>query len=234
MSRRILAFALLLAVTSIPPAPFVVQAVAAGEAAAVPQRELRSALQVALSRPAPATVAPDAARVLEFRRDPAVTARERERAIEHLRRSGVASAALERQIRSGRMLADFDLLLRRHGYSPTNLGDVLAAYLVLSWEVVSGRDAMAQPEGMRAVRRQLAAPLAGVQAIADLDDAAKQGQAERSAYIALLAAAMHQELRHQGGSDRLARLRASVDSSLRRSGVDLRSLELTPGGLVAR
>lgn len=198
------------------------------------QRELQAALKTALSRPAPASVDPADARALEFRRDPAVTARERERAIEHIRRSGGGSGALEARIRSGAMLDGFDALLRRNGYSPTNLGDVLAAYLVLSWEVANGRDATAQPEGMRAVRRQLAGPLARVEGITALDDAARQGQAERSAYLALLAAALNQSLASGTDPARLAELRRSVRQGMLGSGIDLTALELTRDGLVAR
>lgn len=198
------------------------------------QRELEAALRSALSRPAPSSVASSAVAALDFRRDPAVTAREQERAIAHLRRSGGRSEALEARIRSGAMLDEFDALLRRYGYSPTNLGDVLAAYLVLSWEVANGRDATAQPDGLRAVRRQLAGPLAGVDAVAGLDGAAKQAQAERSAYLALLATMLAREL--EGGNDRarLEALRDSVRRSVLGSGIDLRTLELGPGGLVAR
>lgn len=198
------------------------------------QRELEAALRVALSRRAPDVVDASAVAALDFRRDAAVTAREQDAAIAHLRRSGGASGALEAQIRSGRMMDGFDGLLRRYGYSPTNLGDVLAAYLVLSWEVATGQDATAQPDGLRAVRRQLAAPLAGVRAVADLGDAAKQAQAERSAYLALLASALARELEADGHRDRLGALRASVRGRLQGSGIDVAALELTPGGLVAR
>lgn len=201
---------------------------------AAAQRELEAALRAALSRPAPADVAPSAAAALEFSRDPAVTAREQERAIAHLVRSGGRQEILEARIRSGGLLDEFDALMRRYGYSPTNLGDVLAAYLVLSWEVANGRDATAQPKGLRAVRRQLAGPLAGVEAVARLDDAAKQAQAERSAYLALMATMLARELDTAKDRERLQALRDSVRRSVLGSGIDLRTLELGPGGLVAR
>lgn len=215
-----------------PAAPLLLAGAPAPGAAA--QRELEAALRSALSRPAPPGVAPSAVAALDFRRDPAVTAREQERAIAHLQRSGGHAEALEARIRSGAMLDEFDALLRRYGYSPTNLGDVLAAYLVLSWEVANGRDATAQPDGLRAVRRQLAGPLAGVDAVAGLDGAAKQAQAERSAYLALLATMLAREL--EGGNDRarLEALRDSVRRSVLGSGIDVRTLELGPEGLVAR
>lgn len=215
------------------PAPMILLAGAPAPGAAA-QRELEAALRSALSRPAPSSVAPSAVAALDFRRDPAVTAREQERAIAHLQRSGGRVEALEARIRSGAMLDDFDALLRRYGYSPTNLGDVLAAYLLLSWEVANGRDATTQPDGMRAVRRQLAGPLAGVEAVVGLDDAAKQGQAERSAYIALLATMLGRELEGGGDRERLEALRGSVRRSVLGSGIDLRTLELGRDGLVAR
>ena len=228
----------LLAVNPMPaaagPSPGAAVLLAGAPAGAGAQGELEAALRAALSRPAPPSVESTAAAALDFRRDPAVTAREQERAVAHLRHAGGRAEGLEARIRSGAMLDEFDALLRRYGYSPTNLGDVLAAYLILSWEVANGRDASAEPEGMRAVRRQLAGPLASVGAVAGLDDAAKQGQAERSAYVALLATMLARELEVGGDRSRLAALRGSVRRSVQASGIDLRSLELTRDGLVAR
>ncbi len=210
-------------------------AIAAQGAGVAPAGGVGAALARAVSRAAPPGVADGDVAVLEFARSAAVTRREQDAAALHFRRAGAAEAGeVEQRIRSGAMLREFDRLLANNGHSPTNLADVLAAYLVLSWEVVNDRDATRMPDGMRAVRRQLMAPLAALPSIAAMDDAAKQAQAERTAYLALAAVAAHRALKSGDDPAQLASLRANVRKSLLRSGVDLEALELTADGFRTR
>jgi hypothetical protein len=198
------------------------------------ERALQSALESALSRPAPAQAPVEAVNALAFERDAAITAREREAFIAHLAKQPNGAGPLEQAIRSGKLMDEFDRLLQRYGYSPRNLGDVLGAYLVICWEIVSESDSNDEPAGQRAVRRQLAGPLAAVLAIARMSDAQKQGQAERTAYLTMVAASAYQELKRGGDSARLADLQRNVRASLLQSGIDLERLVLTEDGLVAR
>lgn len=195
-------------------------------------RALQSALKTALSRPAPSQASTQAVETLAFSRDAAVTVREREAIIAHL--SQQPGGAGLPAIRSGELMQEFDGLLQRYGYSPRNLGDVLAAYLVIAWEIVSESDSNDVPAGQRAVRRQLAGPLAAVPAIARMSDAEKQSQAERTAYMTMIWGTAYQELKRGGDPARLVELQRSVRSSLLESGVDLEHLALTDGGLVER
>lgn len=196
--------------------------------------DLHDSLKNALSGPAPKQASADAVRALAFERDAAVAAREREAFIAHLGKQPGGAGPLEPAIRSGKLMREFDGLLQRYGYSPRNLGDVLAAHLVICWEIVSESDSNDEPAGQRAVRRQLAGPLAAVPAIARMSDAEKQGQAERTAYLTMVAGAAYQELKRGGDPARLADLQRSVRASLLRSGIDLERLALTEDGLVAR
>lgn len=195
---------------------------------------LQSAIESALSRPAPAQAPVEAMRTLDFERDPAVTAREREAFAAHLAAQPNGGEPVVQAVRSGKLMDEFDRLLQRYGYSPRNLGDVLGAYLVICWEIVSESDSNDEPAGQRAVRRQLAGPLASVPAIARMSDAQKQGQAERTAYLTMVAASAYQELKHGGDPGRLADLQRNVRASLLQSGIDLERLVLTEDGLVAR
>ena len=115
-----------------------------------------------------------------------------------------------------------------------SLGDVLAAHLLISWEVANDRDSRASPEGQRAVRRQLIGPLAAVPELAAMSDAAKQAQAERTAYLTMVSALSYQSLKRQGDRQALAALASGVQRSLQVHGVDLQRLTLGEGGLVAR
>lgn len=196
-------------------------------------QSLKSALDGALSRPAPAQAPADAVRKLDFARDAAVTAREREAFVARIA-DQPGGDAMASAIRSGKLMGEFDRLLRRYGYSPQNLGDVLAAYLVICWEIVNEADSNTQPAGQRAVRRQLAGALASVPDIAKLSDAQKQAQAERTAYLTMVAGSAYQELKRAGQRERIADLQRNVRADLLKSGVDLRTLDLTSGGLVKR
>lgn len=200
---------------------------------AAAQNNMGSALGAALSRPAPAQAPADAVRTLAFARDPAVTAREREAFIALIAQQP-GGDAMAPAIRSGKLMGEFDRLLRRYGYSPQNLGDVLAAYLVICWEIVNEADSNDEPSGQRAVRRQLAGALASVPSIAKLSDAQKQARAEQTAYMTMVAGSAYQDLKRSGQRERIAELQRSVRAEMLKSGVDLRTLDLTSGGLIKR
>lgn len=195
---------------------------------------MHAALESALSRPAPAQAPAEAVRALDFERDAAVTAREREAFAAHLTTQPNGGGPVAQAVRSGKLMDEFDRLLQRYGYSPRNLGDVLGAYLVICWEIVSESDSTKEPAGQRAVRRQLAGPLASVPAIARMSDAQKQAQAERTAYLTMVAASAYQELKRGDNPAQLADLQRNVRASLLKSGIDLERLVLTEEGLVAR
>ena len=193
-----------------------------------------AALALALSAPAPATVDAAAVSRLAFVPDAGISRQEQDAIMRELAGQPDGGRALEPAIRSGRMMKQFDQLLRGYGYASDNLGDVLAAYLVIAWEIANDRDSTRQPAGQRAVRRQLAQPLASVPDVAKMSDARKQAQAERTAYMTMIWAAAYQGLKDGGDPAQLAALKASVRAKFRGTGVDLQRLELGPGGLVQR
>lgn len=195
---------------------------------------VRRALQQAVSGPAPASVSGAAVETLSFRRDAAVTAQVQRETIQAFGRTPQQVAGLEQAIGSGEMMREFDKILRRYGYEPTNLGDVLAAHLLISWEVANDRDSRQSPAGQRAVRRQLIGPLAAVSEVAAMSDAAKQAQAERTAYLTMVSALSYQTLKREGNRDALQALSTSVRQGLQGNGVDLQRVSLGDGGLVTR
>lgn len=202
-------------------------------AAATSQSSLKATLQHALSRPASAAEPPEAAiQVLSFHSDPAVTAREQERIIAHLASQPDGGAGFTQAIRSGKLLGEFNRLLRRYDHSANNLGDVLAAHLIMSWEIVNDRDSRQVPAGQRAVRRQLMAPLAALPKYARMSDADKQAQAERTAYLTMISVTAYQSLKRSGDTAQLGSLQRNLREKFLASGIDLRRLELTDGGLV--
>lgn len=206
---------------------------AVAQSAGAPSKATAEALASALSRPAPAAAGQGGQ--LPFRRDPAVAERERKAMLARIESQGGGGSGLARSVESGRMLKTFDGLLRRNGYSPDDLGDVLSAYLVLAWEVVNDADATAQREGMRAVRRQVGPALAALPQFSGLDDAARQARAQNTAYMAMVATLNRQAFKAAGDDARLATLQREVGEQIRGStGLDLREYRLGPGGLAPR
>ncbi len=194
---------------------------------------LQAALSEALSRPGGAGV--ETGKALTFIRNPEVVARERGVMLARIADQGGSDSGLYRAVESGRMLRTFDELLRRHGYSPDDLGDVLAAYLVLAWEVVNEADASRQPEGIRAVRRQLGPALVTLPHLAGLDNEARQVRAQRTSYMAMVATLNYQAFKAARDDARLSALKEEVADQVRTSaGIDLRRYTLVEGGLVPR
>jgi hypothetical protein len=194
---------------------------------------LHQAVAKALAGPAPAAAADTP--TLRFRRSAAVQARERTAMLSRIEATGGEGSGLHKAVASDRILETFDRLLRRYGYSPDHLGDATAAFLVLAWEVVNDADATREPEGARAVRRQIGPAMATVAPFAGMDDAGKQAQAQRVAYMAMVASTNRQVFKAAGDARRLAALQQEVRAQVRTSlGVDLERYRLTAGGLVPR
>lgn len=196
---------------------------------------LTSTLQSAFAKPA-ILAEPSAAAIatLAFRPDPSITRREGERAAEFSDLDESRSPATVRGLRSGKLLKEFNSLLTRHDYDPDNLGDVLAAYTLLMWEIVADRDSSDVPAGQGAVRRQLVGPLAALPQMAQLSNEAKQRRAERTAYQSMLAIYAFRGAKKRGDRRRVQHIQSTVSRSFKKSaGIDLATLELTSGGLVA-
>lgn len=67
-----------------------------------------------------------------------------------------------------------------------------------------------------------------------MSDAQKQAQAERTAYLTMVAASAYRELKRGDNPAQLADLQRNVRASLLKSGIALERLVLTEEGLVAR
>ncbi|AJX90473.1 DUF6683 family protein [Burkholderia pseudomallei] len=138
----------------------------------------------------------------------------------------------KRVVEQGELLETFDRLMSRPVFDRRNLGDVFAAYLVMSWEVVNGADAHAQPAGVDAVRAKSSAALARDGRVRAMSDADKQRLAETLAYLAMIAVTAQRDLRRSGNTAALEQLRAGVRLSTRKMiGVDVKGLRLTENGL---
>lgn len=138
---------------------------------------------------------------------------------------------LEGEFRLAQLKGQFDALLRLHGRSPTNLGDVAGAYVVLGWQAYAG--GVAPPEAMNAVARQWRVELRR-SAMATWPDARKQAFAEALAWRAMIAAGVARAAREQA-APRLFVLREAVRREvLQATGIDFARQPLSAQGFDPR
>lgn len=143
-----------------------------------------------------AAAAPGSRASLDFKPVAAVGQRVEREVIDDLarRNRGILKQKLEFDLRGANLKRQFDLLLRLHGRSPTNLADVLSLYLIVAWEGYAG--AQASPAQVAAVSRQWRTRLRG-STLAARADARKQALAETLAWRAMLTAGVVRAAREQ-------------------------------------
>ncbi|HVK31087.1 MAG TPA: DUF6683 family protein [Burkholderiaceae bacterium] len=180
------------------------------------------------TRPAPLGTAS-----LVFRPVPAVSRRVEREVLDNLARRNRAlwGPRLEGDLRLAYLRGQFDLLLRLHGRSPTNLGDVAGAYVVLCWQAYSG--SVAPPEAMNAVARQWRVGLRR-SAMATWPDAQKQALAEALAWRAMIAAGVTRTARERGAPQLFALREALRRDVLQATGIDFARQPLSLHGFDPR
>lgn len=166
---------------------------------------------------------------LVFKRSPAVSQKVVREIVDGLARRNpeLYRPELETNLILANAKGQFDTLLRLHGRSPSNLGDVMGAYLALAWESYAG--GVASPAEMAAVSRQWRRDLRR-SALATQPDARKQMLAETLAWRAMLAAGATRNARLQA-APQLAQLREGVRVEvLQATGIDLARSRITERG----
>jgi hypothetical protein len=179
-----------------------------------------------LTAPAPASPPRPGAATLVFRTTSAVSRQVEREVLDRLARRNRAlwGPRVEGELRLADLKRQFDALLRLHGRSPTHLGDVAGAYVVLSWQAYTG--GVASPALMNAVARHWRVSLRR-SALATWPDARKQQLAETLAWRAMIAAAVARSAREQA-SPRLFVLREEVRREvLQVTGIDFARQPLT-------
>lgn len=173
---------------------------------------------------------------LTFRPSAAVTAGNNARIVATFRHRSpeVDTQSFAQTLDSGRLQDTFARLLGTAGLSATNLADVLTGYLVISWEVVNGKDSRQHPAGYAAVRDRLQQSLANDARVARMSDADKQQFAETLAVLSILAAATRDGLKQAGQGQELPALQEGVRRAGQNFGIDLRQLAFTDDGFVPR
>ena len=160
---------------------------------------------------------------------------------QEVKRSLVDEVTRARDVEAGRqfeeilarsdVVGDFNRLLARYGYSGTNVADVMTAYFVMSWEVVTGHDAT--PAQIKGVNRQMRESILTNGHLLRMGDREKQSAAENMIYQVALSSQSKNELVKKRDAARLGALRDGVAASMRELGFDFRTLSLTDRGFVS-
>jgi hypothetical protein len=145
---------------------------------------------------------------------------------------GTSRNVILRELNSGVLQAEFARLLRSRRMTPHDMADVMAGFLVVTWEVASGVDTSALASGYGALRNALRAEMAADPQWKSLNSAQKQETAETMTVLAMLALATRQTLVLHKDDARQKQLRAGVRDAVQAFGIDLDRLRFTEAGFV--
>lgn len=194
----------------------------------VPKPTRPDARKSADARPAPS--APAGTRVV-YR--PEVSTRLRSQILRESSGDAEADALLRPVISSGRLMSEYDKLMRHLGLSSSDIADVMTAYLLVSMEAVNGQTPEAKERA--AVRKAIAAKLAGSPGLRALPAEDRQVLAERYAYSTLSTGLTFQVLSRANRMQDLKAFRTRVRANVSRAtGIDPGRVAATDRGLATR
>ncbi|MBV9874453.1 MAG: hypothetical protein JO025_06970 [Verrucomicrobia bacterium] len=130
------------------------------------------------------------------------------------------------------MISRFDARFASYGYSRHNVGDTVAGYMIIAWEIVHNADASNTPTGIRRVRTAVCQILEKRGKAARLTSENKQKISELLKCVAELAA---QQARQARQTNNAASMQQAVNVATqfpRKLGVDLQRYQLTDQGFV--
>jgi hypothetical protein len=136
---------------------------------------------------------------------------------------------------NGNFLYKFDQLLKQYGFNSRNLGDVVCAFTILSWQAATGGDAARYPAGIGVFRKNMQASLVNNTGIRDFNDAQRQELGETMSYIAVLITLANQDPATKNNPQALAQLRQNARAAaLKFTGMDVTQCTLSQNGFLAK
>ena len=130
------------------------------------------------------------------------------------------------------MISRFDARFASYGYSRHNLGDTVAGYMIIAWEIVHNADASNTPTGIRRVRTAVCQILEKRGKAARLTSENKQKISELLKCVAELCAQQAQQARQTNNAASMQQAVNVVTQFPRKLGVDLQRYQLTDKGFV--
>ena len=178
------------------------------------------------------------AKALTYGSSPEVSARvidDTVRALSGFLTQGVSEAEFRKALESGTAQQRFAKLLREVEYSDRNLADVLAAQLVMCWQVGTQTPFYGDAATFRPVRDKMRQALRSQAWVGRLSDAQKQQLGETVALGTMLILERYEhgissgnsQIKQQASQDAIEFVKSSL-------GVDLQAVSLTKNGFVPR
>ena len=144
----------------------------------------------------------------------------------------IDAVALAREFDSGSLQRDFRQLVGEHGFSDSNLADVMTIFLGVGWQIVHDQPDLDEPRGYRRMRDALGEAMLQSQWLALLSDADKQSMAEPLVLLTVIMASGYEHHQQTGDSDAQRQLQEGVRQMVREiAGLDLGEARLTSQGL---
>jgi hypothetical protein len=141
--------------------------------------------------------------------------------------------AIEKRFANNSIPKRFDQIFARYGFSDRNIGDTVAGYLVVSWEIVHNTNASADSTGIRRVRETIRQRMEQKGKVANLSNADKQKYSEIIKYLTVLISDEQNRLQRANNEAGKRKLENQVAQPPLRIGLDLRRLQLTDRGFVS-
>lgn len=126
----------------------------------------------------------------------------------------------------------FDQRFAEYGFSKHNVGDTVAGYLIISWEIIHDADASNSPQGIRRVREAVCQIIEQKGKAAKFSDEQKQKYSELIKSISELVAEQSRRNLRANNQAAEAQLRNQVAQAPLKLGIDLRRLQLTEHGFI--
>jgi hypothetical protein len=130
------------------------------------------------------------------------------------------------------MISRFDARFASYGYSRHNVGDTVAGYMIIAWEIVHNADASNTPTGIRRVRTAVCQILEKRGKAARLTSENKQKISELLKCVAELCAQQARQARQTNNAASMQQAVNVVTQFPRQLGVDLQRYQLTDKGFV--
>jgi hypothetical protein len=164
---------------------------------------------------------------LAFRANPAVTNTVRTYYVSHLN-----AATLANTPSYDKLINRFDQRFDNYGFSRHNVGDTVAGYMIITWEILHNADASNTPEGIRRVRAAVGQILERRGKAARLTNENKQKVSELMKMMAELGNVAISQARQANNQAAIQQVQTQLGRPLLNLGINLWQFRLTDRGFV--
>ena len=105
-------------------------------------------------------------------------------------------------LKSEDAIQKFDDLLKKYGFDPRNMADVLAAYILLNWQIITGNEATQHLKGVYIYRDAMRGAMSANKTVMDWDNRKRQQICQRMALYAFIAGSAGRDEKTLSGINR--------------------------------